>query len=259
MKRTSTLTHLYIFICVLITTGAASAQSIDESVLQQLNAEGEFVQYYFDDDKPDHIPLTPMYSELQDQYENMKITVGVEVFFKIPAPDGFVNSAEDHLILYNLIHRVSRLEGIEYFSVRRNRMRIFFKQAYLIASPESDEPLSDTVFSSVPPVDTRYIFQEDSTFGKNISRAEYVSDGSILSMQITNLTTMKYFIPVVSPGGSVMTLQILPDQDEIIFYGVIGVDSISILGIEKAKKESYYNRLKAMYSWFHRELLLEYP
>ena len=232
---------------------------LDTAVEEQLSSDNEFVQYHFDNEKPAHIPRTAMFDNVKERYDDMDITVGVEVYFSIPSPPGFTNSESDQVALYNILHNISHLKGTEYYSVRRKRMRIFFKQAYLIDDINSTEPLADPIFAAIPEHDSRTIFQEDSTFGENISEAVYTWKDHVFSMEITNLTPMKYFIPVVDPGGSVMTLQILPQEDRIIFYGVIGVDTISMFGLEKAKKESFYNRLKAMYSWFQSELGKEYP
>jgi hypothetical protein len=70
-------------------------------------------------------------------------------------------------------------------------------------------------------------------------------------MQVRNETTMWYYVlPLVKSGRFRMNMLIIPDGSTLYFYGASSVDSASLFGIEKSKKDSFYNRIKAMYSWF---------
>ena len=70
-----------------------------------------------------------------------------------------------------------------------------------------------------------------------------------------NKTKMKYkFIPMVKPEKMSINLFILPMEDGLLFYGVSAAETTSFLGLERSNKESFYNRIKAMYNWFSDQL-----
>lgn len=132
-------------------------------------------------------------------------------------------------------------------------MRVFFHDSYVIAGIDDPEPVPDPYSESVPAKKEIYVYQKDSSFGENVSRVEYRNIGDGLSLSMFNMDTMHYFIfPLVSPGDLHLHMSLMPLRDEnaLLFYGVAGVDSVSFFGIEKSKEDSFYNRIKAVYSWF---------
>ena len=257
MKNNRLLLFLIFLFPASILSGTPQ-NGISDEIRQVVDDDGEFVRYFFTEEMPEYIPDTSFKDAIFERYEMLPLEMGVEVYFTYSLPEKYINDPKADIALYNILHRISSMEGIEYYSASRKRMRTFFAQAYAIESYENPVPVNDPVFSDIPAFDILPIFQEDLTFGKNISQAYYEYSDGICTMTVVNQTTMKYVIPVIPEGGLVMSMQIIPVGDELYFYGVCGVDMISLFGIERKKKESFYNRLKAMYNWFTGEIEKEY-
>jgi hypothetical protein len=62
---------------------------------------------------------------------------------------------------------------------------------------------------------------------------------------------MRYLLlPMVKPLDSVSFILLIPSGEEILFYGISGARTMRLLGLERSKEDSFYNRLKAIYGWF---------
>jgi hypothetical protein len=74
-------------------------------------------------------------------------------------------------------------------------------------------------------------------------------------MDIRNLTSMRYlFFRMAKPGDCLTLMLLIPVGDRILFYGVVGAHTGRLLGLERSKEDSFYNRLKAMYGWFAKSM-----
>ncbi len=152
------------------------------------------------------------------------------------------------------------MEGLEYYSASRERMRIFYEESYVVDGPERRNRISDPFVTEVPREDRIYAFQKDSSFGENVQKIDYLrSDGEIL-LSMENTTTMVYkFVPLVTPGNLKTFILIRPDSDEgvIEFYGNLGIRVPALFGLQERARDSFYNRVVALYGWFVRELTAE--
>ena len=143
------------------------------------------------------------------------------------------------------------MEGIEYYSASRKRMRTLFAQSYVIDGPEKQERVPDPLVREIPAYSRLYIFQEDLTFGENVYRSEYRYSEQYFFLTNRNTTTMRYFLlPMVRPEQSVTYILLVPAGKELLFYGATGAHTMGFFGLERKKEESFYNRLKAIYGWF---------
>jgi uncharacterized protein DUF6675 len=257
MKKSAQLLALML----IIITGASlcADTTIPERLLEDVREKGEMVRYFYGDLDLQYLPFGPLSEEVLRDIEGQDSTIGVEALFLIDLPEGLSANPDKDLLLFNLMNRVSTLSGIEYYSASRERMRTLFVQAYRVDKEGSTVPLEDLHYQTVPASGKQIIFQEDKTFGRNYVETEYIYKEGRFLMQVRNLTTMRYyFLPLVRPGNFRMNLLILPEGDQLLFYGVSSVDSASLFGIEKSKKDSFYNRIKAMYGWFDALIQAEY-
>jgi len=237
----------------------AADSGVPHSVLEELEAEGELVRYFYGDLDLEYLPFGPLSDELINDLQDQQTTIGVEAIFSLDLPARLARDPERDLKLYNLINRVSSLEGIEYYSASRERMRTLFAEAYRVEEVGAKKALEDLSFSSIPAYQEQILFQEDLTFGKNYVAAEFTYREGRFLMQVTNQTTMWYYIlPLVKKDRFRMNMLIIPDGEKLYFYGASSVDSASLFGIEKSKKDSFYNRIKAMYNWFSALIREEY-
>jgi len=261
MKRISFLVSAALVFFGIGTYGLFSDSGLPLNLAEDLEQEGELVRYFYGDLDLQYLPFGPLSEEIVNDLTGQDSTIGVEALFRMDLPTSLaeMEKEERDLAIFNLLNRVSTLSGIEYYSASRERMRTLFTEVYRVEEIGSKKALSDRQFSSVPAIQEDILFQEDLTFGKNYVRNRCLyRDGRFL-MQVRNLSTMWYFIlPLVGSENFRMDLLIIPQEDHLVFYGASSVDSASLFGIEKSKKDSFYNRIKAMQGWFSSQLEKEF-
>ena len=246
-------------VCALCAEGQdLPAPFLESSTLELLQSQGELRSSLGDGAVPRLAPRIPRRAQIVDQVRLLDPTVGVEVLAIYPGSGVPRDTPEALLELYNLMHAVSRMKGLEYYSASRKRMRTLFSQSYVIDEPSSRKPVPDRIFTGeIPTEEQTYIFQEDLTFGGNAYSADYFRDGQVLSLRTNNLTPMRYLgIPLVRERESLTWICLIPFGDGILFYGLACARSGRFLGLEKstAREESFYHRLKALYRWYTEAL-----
>ena len=234
------------------------APYVEPAVLQMVEARGELRSSLGDGAQPTLVPQIPRRAEIEDQVRKLDPTVGVEVLAIYPGNGVPLDSPGEQLELYNLMHAISRMKGLEYYSSSRKRMRTLFRQSYRIEQPSSRAPLPDQHFDGEIPAESRgFIFQEDLTFGGNAYSADYFRDGQVLCLQTKNIAPLRYLgFPLVREGESLTWICLVPFGDRVLFYGLACAKSGKFLGLEKssAREESFYHRLKAIYRWYTESL-----
>lgn len=200
------------------------------------------------------LPHTEFDSFLHTEYLSADPNVVVEAVFFLP-----LGMAQDKALLfkgtYNTLRSVSSLRGIEYYSVSHKKMRVFFKEAYMVRRAGDAMPMPDPLVAEIPSLDTLTIFQEDTTFGKSYSIFTYRAGRRDILVSIQNLTDLKYGpFRLIEKGGMSTQLLIRPVDEGLLFYGVCSVKIADILGLAKSRSDSFYNRIAALYSWFIKNL-----
>ncbi|MFQ3620571.1 MAG: DUF6675 family protein [Spirochaetales bacterium] len=231
--------------------------------LTLLHTEGEITRYYFEPVLPKWMPREGLGAILLQEAQTLPAVIGVESMHLlryeeargILQPDSiFTDGKVSWVQVYNILLSLRSMKGIEYYSASRGRMRTLFAESYVIKSAEDPTPLPDPKVSDLPPEQILYVFQEDLTFGKNITRWKYRTQEEGVAISITNLTPMRYsFFTVADPGNMQIHLLVSPTEEGIVFYGCMVAKSPRFLGLEKTRTESFYNRIKALFSWFKRE------
>ena len=218
---------------------------------RELIAEGSLKHFFTDSVNLALAPQVPGLENTRSALEDMEPKIGVEALFLLRDRLAGDSEAERDLALYNIFRSVSTMEGIEYYSASRERMRIFYEESYAVADPDSREPLPDPTVSEIPRRDRVHVYQRDSSFGRNVYTVEYVRREDAYLMSMTNLTRMYYGIfPVVAPESLEIHLTVVETEEGYLFYGACGVNVISLFGLEDRAKDSFYNRIEALYRWF---------
>ena len=233
---------------------------LNDQKKESLIVEKELTRFYYSNDEVTvNIPQAPFAESVKKQLDSIHPTIGVETVLLLPMP-AHIRNIEDRdtlmLTLYNIMRRVSTIEGVEYYSASRGHMRIFFDQFYAVSGINDPERKEDPLVTTVPETDTITVFQQDLTFGKNYSTLIYKQEDRYISLSIKNLKTMWYgIIPLIGPKHMQIHLIVFPFDDYIVFYGNSGVKTnISLFGIEKSKTDSFYNRIMALFNWFSNQI-----
>lgn len=198
-------------------------------------------------------PQLPMREQVRRRIEDLQPTVGVEMIVSWAPPAG--PPGGDPRTIYNALHAVSSLKGIEYFSVSRGRMHTFFYDASFVESAESDRRIADPTWDAAPAdgaSERRYASLEDASFGRYVVEVTYETrEGSFVLSFRNSLTIRKLLIPFVRPGDLLSTIVVIPLEDRIAVYGLSCVRALDVLGVvERKGEDSFTNRLAALMKWF---------
>jgi len=243
----------------LISTLNLGAQTLFEAVpyltgndAEKLKAGEPLTRYFFSKDEADLRYILDFASAqtLSGKVRSLDPTLGVESLSLMPYPQG-ASKEQAYEQAAKILFSVSTMEGIEYYSASREKMRTLFTESTVIDSPESGRPLPDPHFETVPRSIDLTLRQTDLTFGTNIYATHFEGDGKTLLLEMSNMTKMKYkFISMVSPGDLSLSIVLYPVDEGILFYGVCSVNSISFFGLERKKTDSFYYRIEALKNWF---------
>ena len=230
---------------------AGALYGIPAAQQEELRARGEISRFQGRDHGPLLLPVPGIARAIQGEMKDLDILVLVEALFIVPVSPEEAAREDFSLRIYNTLRSVSAMKGIEYWSASRERMRVMFQDSFVVKDEKSRSPLPDPLVTEIPGDDSIFIFQHDSSFGKNVYQARYRSQDGSVRLSMRNLTTMYYgILPLVKPEKLRLEIALLPGDDHILFYGCIGVDAFSMFGMEKKTQSSFYNRIKALYTWF---------
>lgn len=221
------------------------------ALLERLRLEGELRNSLSEASALQLIPDVSFRPEIEERINELELSVGTEVLtlYRNEAID--FDDEASRLKIYNILRSISTMEGIEYYSASRKRMRTLFARSYVIDGPDKQKRIPDPLVQEIPAYSRLYIFQEDLTFGENVYRSEYRYSGQYFLVTNRNMTTMRYFLlPMVKAEQSVTYILLIPAGREILFYGATGANTMSFFGLERTRENSFYNRLKAIYGWF---------
>ena len=201
--------------------------------------------------------LAPGFQEaIRDDIAELVPTIGVEVLYLVDAPAPPIRIDAD---LLTILQAISTMEGIEYYSQTRDRMRTLFIESYVINGPDDRTRRPDPVVTSLPEQVRIYAFQRDSSFGRNVLELTYTTTRDAIRLRMRNLTRMFYqgFIPAVGPEELGLNLVVYPIGDQLLFYGMSAARTSGMAGTEGRIRESFTNRIHALYAWFERSIALE--
>ncbi len=239
-----------LIMCATVSVIQASAQTVPANGLVSDYRAGEAFTL---------IPQGSFSSTIERTMRSHGPNLGIEALFVVPgtSPDTW---RDNRLEIYNTLRSPSTMAGIEYYSASRGRMRVFYLESHAVAGPESRERVPDPVLGSIPAQDTTWIFQRDSSFGRNIQQVTLSASEDGILMEIENLTRMYYnMVPIVGPGQLKTVILVFPGEDGLSFYGNLGVRVPSAFGFEERVRDSFSNRTIALYRWFEAELAQRLP
>lgn len=164
-------------------------------------------------------------------------------------------SQEIHARLMRILTSIQTMEGIEYWSASRQRMRTLYETAQFV------DPDSRTTRIDPPALPQRlapgysrifYAFMKDLTFGGNVMKYSVELGESSLSVRSENASTMKYMLlPLVGPGGMKSDIVMLPCRDGLLGFFAMELAAPQIVAARVF--ESAGNKLLGVLGWFVRE------
>jgi hypothetical protein len=247
------LTALAFISAAFADTHHSMADLLGQDSYAEAHASGKLIRIS-SSGKPSMLPHLAASKEIRDEIEAEKPGILVEAAFLFPRPAPMNQEAAsaEFASIYGLLRSVGTLEGIEYYSQSRKKMRIFYAASYRIDGPKGTERVADPPFPAVrdiPAQETLFAFQRDLSFGSNRYQYIYENKGDAVAVKAVNLTRMYYgILPVFAPGSLTTRLLVVPASDGILFYAASWAHAP---GIMKSKiKDSFGNRAEALFRWF---------
>jgi hypothetical protein len=249
-----------IIICVILFTSAWGEEEntgylsfLSKEQMATLEKEGEISRVVKKDELPVFIPEMIQKNRIITEIKENEPTIGVEILLLYRENGETTNKGEGDLVsLYNTLQAISTLKGIEYYSASRERMRIFYKDAYVIESPDNKKRKEDPVFDFVPVQSELFAFFKDSSFGNYVCHVEYFYSQGSFVMEMENLDQIWYtVVPIIKPHDLKSYIIIIPQKNYILFYSFSCLRTINLFNMAEKRIASLYNRIKAIYSWFY--------
>jgi hypothetical protein len=235
---------------------------LGDEVAKQLVAEGE-VRGNDDDAEMNVTPrYVPLMRVLWQSMEAVKPTVVMEVLYlytKPPTANREMWTAEERGAIYNEALALSTLDGLEYFSRRRNRMHLLYERSRVVDEADTKRALPDPVYQTPPSRLELTVRQKDTKFGDNVYRLAYLADEQSLIVTQGNISTiMLAIIPVVSKGNLQTVVAMFDAGPYILIYSVAMARTILLPGTRDEMFTSIGNRTVALLTWFSRRADLAY-
>jgi hypothetical protein len=203
---------------------------------------------------PAYLPLHPASEALREAIATQKSSILVEAVFvlKRKARADAAGREAELASIYGHVRALGSLAGIQYYSITYGKTRTFYEESYLIDGPETKRRLPDPpepAPGAIPPAETAYALQRDTSFGSNLYRYDYSYSGDAILLSSSNLTRMSLGpIPVMAPGDLDTRLLVIQAEDGILFYVASGARAP---GLMKGHLEgSFANRAEALFKWF---------
>lgn len=225
--------------------------SITPELLENIAERGSASNFLKSGEKPILVPTEKFGAKIGGDLDDLSFTIGVEVLHVLP--DEFANRSTEELA--SLLLEISDLAGLEYYSASKDRMRILFFDSYFIDSLDTKIPIDDPIISSIPTTGSMYAYQEDNTFGKNYNTIGYDVQPGTIHMITENISTYRWgLVPIVRPKNLHLHVLIYRTENQIIYYGNFGARALRVGLIKDRIHNSFYNRLMALYGWYHKKL-----
>lgn len=201
---------------------------------------------------PSILPSHPAAERIRAALAAEKGSILVESAFVLPRAADPAKARAELAAIYGTMRSFGTMQGIEYYSASRKRMRTLYAQSYRIDSEQSRVRLPDPGFpppDAIPATETLLAFQEDLSLGANVYRYSFATYPDAVLVEATNLTKMRYGpITAVEPRGFKTRVLVIQADDAIVFYAA---SSAAAPGLFKGRlSESLANRAEALFRWF---------
>ena len=154
--------------------------------------------------------------------------------------------------LSKVVRSISSLEGIEYYSNTRKRMRILYEESYAIDDPKTKQKIADPIEGSADGAEI-YALQKDSTFGRFVYKYSYQQNQTEVLSKVSNIDPLTLLgVKIINPDELLISLLVSDLGDYYLVYTLIETDVVSMSMIENKLKRSFAARADALYGWLSK-------
>lgn len=158
--------------------------------------------------------------------------------------------AKDINKISRTLRSVSKLEGLQYYSSSRKKMRTLYEASYAIDDLKTEERVADPIDN--PSADfSVYVLQKDLTFDKNIYRYRFCADADSAGFISTNVGVLKYSVfKAIEPENLEASISVTDLGDYLLVHMLTRADFTAPSVFRERVQNSFRTRGEAVYGWF---------
>ncbi len=155
-----------------------------------------------------------------------------------------------------ILHSISSLEGIQYYSNTHEEWKTLYHKAGYIENPNSQKFLPDSYYSGTGK--TYYCLLEDNSLGDCVFKINYLECSSAINAKFIIVKPITFMgITGISPNNLDILLKVNKTENTVQFVIQIVAKYQTISFLESKLEKSLNARLDALYKWFIDELAKE--
>lgn len=197
---------------------------------------------------------SPLAQDVGAAFNGRESTIAAESWFILPKPS-YGSEAERDLKIFRSFTSFTTMKGLLVYSESLKKMETFIYDSYRVDSLENKRRLADPGETETPTQASYFLYQKEEQTGDVYSEMHFLSHGNWFEVSLENRTPMKYLLfTLVQPRELKTIFYIIPTDDKLLLYGATVARTPTFLGIEKLKRSSFFNRMKALASWIQHNL-----
>ncbi len=248
-------------ICLFLLAGCLFAEGnlslsdiFSADIVEQLQSEKKIEKtVYMEEYEPSLFPKTALGTTVPSLWEKSGKTTKPVFYYEALTIFEKKNPTEVGAEIKDIsviMRSISSLEGMEYYSPSRKKMRTLYDESYVIASPEDKTKIPDPVEGSADGL-SLYAVQKDLTFGRYIYEYNYKENQNEVLTICSNYDAIRFLgIPIIKADNLIISTEILDLGDTMVMYALVEADVASVSLIENKLKKSFAARVEALSTWF---------
>ena len=196
---------------------------------------------------PRIVPLFAVPQTCAENWNKGNPTFLIEALYLHKKTEG---GAKDISKIAHILRSVSKLEGLQYYSSSRKKMRTLYETSYSIDDPKTQSRIDDPLDN--PAADfSVYVLQKDLTFGKNSYRYRFCTDADSAGFISTNIGVLKYSIfKAIEPENLEASIAVTDLGDYLLIYMLTRANFTAPSVFRERVQNSFRTRGEAVYGWF---------
>lgn len=149
-----------------------------------------------------------------------------------------------------ILRSLSSLEGIEYYSASKQKMRVLYEKSYSIQSKNDKTKIIDNFTDAINGLHI-FALQKDNIFGEYVYEYTYALSDNTVSLHSTNCDSLKKgFVTIIGENNLKANLIVHDMKTHLLIYVFTQAKFLYLPGLEEKLNSSFSNRAQALYDWF---------
>lgn len=153
-----------------------------------------------------------------------------------------------------ILRAISNLEGSTYYSNRRKKWEVLYKEAYCIKGPEDSEKVPDYTKGSADG-QVQFCMLNDNSLGKTNYQISYLQSENEIAADFMNTTSVSIGpVKAVSPEKLKIGVVFIDCGEEYVVYMALKAKFFNLGVLEDRMMKSLGARLDAIYNCFMKQI-----